>query len=142
MADVVANTDTGKVLVSWITSGHLLMANFLFALALVVFVVFFCLRSASSTKTSVLIMLASMTVFPVFFPAMVQDLAEGLMRILSTSVPGKIGILCCAVSVAMLLAGFSDEEKSEEYVHGRLYWTGAVLCGYCGLFFTSVGMIG
>ena len=114
-----------------------LMANFLFAMSLLVFVFFICARMLSNTKTAgyaTAILLGCITAY--------RWVAEdGLPATLFTnSAAGIAGVLCCLAAVAGIFRGLYDEELSEEYVHGRLYWIALLLLLYGGFLLISIGV--
>ena len=115
-----------------------LTTNLLFSFMLIVFVVFFCVRCVSNTKTATFLVLISFCVLIPFFPSFFKIFLEKLSYIFFDTFSGKIGIICCVVSVFRILLGLREEERTQEYVHGQYYWFTSIFLMYFGLFFISV----
>ena len=123
-------------------SQYLLLTNLMFAVSLIVFVMFFCIRSLSNTKTASFIIVVSFIPFLLFFPVVIQNLYNNLYYLCTQTCAGKVGLAFCVISLIMLLLGFRDEELSVQYVHSRFYWISMVVFAYFGLFMVSIGLLG
>ncbi|MBQ8918601.1 MAG: hypothetical protein IJ056_00625 [Acidaminococcaceae bacterium] len=113
-----------------------LTANFLFAISLLVFVFFICVRMVSSTKRAGYIT-AGLTGC-IFIYRMVWG--GGIPPVLFVNhIEGCAGIFCCLAAIVGIFKGLLDEEGAEEYIHGRPYWCSLLLLLYGGFLLISIG---
>lgn len=131
----------GKATAMPVTTGgakaDFLAANALFAVFLLVFVGFFCIRMLSNTK------IAAISTAWVSAVVCLHHLYQNDWDIPALSVFNGwivLGAACCAAAAGGILLGLIHEEKEEEYVHRRRFWCGLVLLGYSGLVCISHGI--
>ena len=123
-------------------SQYLTFANFLFAVALIIFIMFFCVRSLTNTKIATFVIVVSFIPFLLYFYEATKNLFNTICYLATASSFGGVGLVFCIISIVMLLFGFRDEELSIQYVHTRFYWIVMVIFGYIGFFLISVGLLG
>jgi len=116
----------------------LISANFMFAIVLLVFVGFFCIRMLSNTKTACTL---TVTVFlcVLLYLQLRFDILP-LVKAMTNSFQRIAGTICCVFSAMAVVKGLADEEKSEQYVHRKGYWWMCVAVLYFGLFLVGAGM--
>ena len=117
----------------------LISANFMFAIVLLVFVGFFCIRMLSNTKTACTL---TVTVFlcVLLYLQIRFDIILPLVKAITNSFQRITGTACCVFSSIAVVKGLADEEKSEQYVHRKGYWWLCVAVLYSGLFLVGAGM--
>ena len=117
----------------------LISANFMFAIVLLVFVGFFCIRMLSNTKTACTL---TVTVFlcVLLYLQLRFDIILPLVKAMTNSFQRIAGTICCVFSAMAVVKGLADEEKREQYVHRKGYWWMCVAVLYFGLFLLSAGM--
>mgnify|MGYP006872984223 CR=1 FL=1 len=114
-----------------------LTANFLFAMGVLVFVFFICVRMLSNTKTAGY---ATAGLIGCIF-AYRLIWGGGMPSVLfENSIVGSIGTFCGLAAIAGIFRGLSEEEQAEEYIHGRLYWIGLLLLLYGSIILITLGM--
>lgn len=119
-----------------VLKNDMLAANALFAIILLVFVGFFCVRMISNTKVSVAtagVMAGAIGLYYLYWNAWNFPQVTINHWVMS-------GMVCCIAAVAGIVVGLMHEETQEEYVHGRSFWCGLVLLGYSGLVCISHGV--
>ena len=107
----------------------LLLANAASALFIILFVIYFCIRMVTNTKSACKIMLFLMLLVSGY----IQYFFSFLTPFTFTSVR-IAGIGLFLLALFLLLKGLNDEEKEEEYVHKRRYWWLTFAGLYSGLF--------
>ncbi len=114
-----------------------LTANFLFAMSLLLFVFFICVRMVTNTKNAGCVTAGLVGCIFAYRMILGGGMPAGLF---ANSFIGIAGILCCIASVIGIFRGLLDEEMFEEYVHGRLYWCGMLLLLYGGFVQIAIGI--
>ncbi|MBQ5345259.1 MAG: hypothetical protein J6F33_08710 [Acidaminococcaceae bacterium] len=117
----------------------LISANFMFAIVLLVFVGFFCIRMLSNTKTACTLTVTVFLCVLLYLQLRFEFILPILMAI-TNSFQRIAGTVCCAFSAIAVVKGLADEEKSEQYVHRKGYWWMCVAVLYFGLFLVGAGM--
>ena len=115
-------------------------ANLLFSLAMIVFVVFFCIRAVANTKVSFFLLSVSVFLFAVYSFFTENEVYQMFVTHLMNRFEGQVGMMLCILSVTFLFLGLRDEDTTDEYVHSRFYWWLVVISMYVGLFSISLSM--
>jgi|GEM_PF-3381706 len=116
-----------------------LTANFMFAIVLLVFVVFICIRMLRNTKSACLVT-ASGIFFVLFYVQLQFGAVLPALLVVIRDSWRSVGAAFCVFAAVAVVKGLADEEKRDEYVHHRLYWGSWILLMYAGLFLVSGGM--
>ena len=111
---------------------NILTANLLFALALLVFVVFFCVRMISNTKIAAIAVFTCVVAGGAYHISHMASAYEVFCLLLG-SVPIIFGFFCCMLSTCAIVLALAEEENSEEYVHGRKFYGSFIVLFYIGL---------
>ena len=115
----------------------ILAANVLFAVFLLIFTGFFCIRMLSNTKIATVATIAIVAVVGT------HHMYQNDWHIPALSVFNAwlvVGAACCAAAATGILLGLAHEEKSDDFVHKKIYWVSLVLLGYGGLVSISHGI--
>ena len=123
-------------------TGIFFMANFLFSMLLILFTVFFCVRSVSDTKKAVFLMAVSLLFMFMFSKTATGQVVDVFLFLFNGVFIGQLGLIGLILSVVLVLVGMRDEERSMDYVHSRFYWVGSAVIAYVSLVFISTVMNG
>lgn len=107
-------------------------ANCLFALFLIVFVMFFCVRMVSSTSFALKAIILSLALFMGYAEWKAHEVLP-ILKLVFNGVASFTGLVIFLVGCLFLFKGLSEEEKTEEYVHNRFYWFCSIVTIYAGL---------
>lgn len=115
---------------------NILTANLLFALALLFFVVFFCIRMVTNTKTATIYTLICLLAGSFYHISHMQSAGE-VFSLLAGSIFAILGFACCLIACCGIVFGLSKEEKVEEYAYGKVYYGSFIFLFYLGLLLFS-----
>ena len=110
----------------------LLLANAASALFIILFVIYFCVRMVTNTKSACKFTLLFMLVVGVYLQYYFYFFS--LLDIFTFTFVRITGIVLFLSALFCLLKGLNDEEKEEKYVHKRRYWWLTFAGLYSGLF--------
>ena len=110
----------------------LLLANAASALFIILFVIYFCIRMVTNTKSACKFTLLFMLVVGGYLQYYFYFFS--LLDIFTFTFVRVTGIVLFLSALFCLLKGLDDEEKKEEYVHKRKYWWLTFTGLYSGLF--------
>lgn len=115
---------------------NILTANLLFALALLFFVVFFCIRMITNTKTASICTLCCIMAGSIYHISHMQSAYE-VFTLLAGSIFAILGFVCCLIGCCGIVFGLFKEEKIEEYAYGKAYYCSFIFLFYLGLLLFS-----
>ena len=108
----------------------------LFAVFLIIFAVFFCIRMVSNTSFALKLTTISFALCMGYAEYKAHEISDILAK--TSNLGAFTGAIVFLVGCFFLFKGLGDEEDTEDYVHNHFYWFCSIIIIYIGLLFIAL----